>query len=879
MARQTLYRFSRVEKTDIDGDRVQVAFASEFLGKQRADAEEAALGIAKEGDSYIEILSMDEKDADLSRLNNRAAFIDEHKPHKHLGRVVKAVRSQDGICRAVLEFDNASKLSKTRKAQMLSGSRPGISFGYSHTSYIGKRTLESGETAHVFAWYGREITSTAIPMDDTVGLNRSAANEKPRCIGCGGEFNRTDLDEDYYCEDCADAATPADDERVHPGGHMRTSDFPTPNTAMKFRAKKEDEKTEISYNDLTQKVSQAADSDKRFKTKRENGDQFSNFYVQDVKQTADGDGESEWTAVIVGPEYKSYEVDFEYDGKTVTLGEATEVEWKGEWKPVERSVSEPAKLVRSDPEKSNAVDLPKFVTELTPEQKENMRILLAPDSAAGLAPEVEARIRTEEATKTRTAMETEIKTRSGTEQEKVKARRTEIRALCDEFVKDHGENWAGTEGHVYVVGERLRSLQTDFVEKAADLSVNDSELRGDFKEKARALFKDERAPREQKQAANLDASLASRCSLGNLLRSAARSGEQTPSWQPKDGAEKEAHDELNRTRGQFPEIRGWNPTGIMLPANMPCGFDSNRLRSLPRQNHILKRDSLANDYASAGALIAPDFRFPAIEFLYNQSSIMRAGPTMLGGLLGDVVLPRQEAPTTAQSVAEGAALAEYDQIFGQIRMTPHRVGSDQKYSRLSLLQISPDFEAMIMRDHMEVVALWIDQMVLNGSGANNQPLGLLNQVGIGKVIFGGAASTAYIKARLMKTAIRKANIIDPITFLTTSAGAGMLATTAKILAGVSTNASFLPIWDDSDATDGTMLGSRGIESQQIPNDILVALAARHVVVAQWGGLAITLNTLTYAKNDEYELTVNTYIDDALRHAQAVVASDSVASLS
>jgi HK97 family phage major capsid protein len=756
MARQTLYRFSRVEKTDIDGDRVQVAFASEFPGRQRADAEEAALGIAKEGDSYIEILSMEEKDADLSRLNNRAAFIDEHKSHKHLGRVVKAVRSQDRICRAVLEFDNASKLSKTRKAQMLSGSRPGISFGYSHTGYIGKRTLESGETAHVFAWSGHEITNTAIPMDDTVGLNRSAANENPRCIGCGGEFSRTDLDEDYYCEDCAAAATPADDGR---------------------------------------------------------------------------------------------------------------------------SVSEPEKLVRSDPEKSNAVDLPKFVTELTPEQKENMRILLAPDSAAGLAPEVESRIRTEEATKTRTAMEAEIKTRSGTEQEKVKARRTEIRSLCDEFVKDHGENWAGPEGHVYVVGERLRSLQTDFVEKAADLSVNDSELRGDFKEKARALFKDERAPREQKQAANLDASLASRCSLGNLLRSAARSGEQTPSWLPKDGAEKEAHDELNRTRGQFPEIRGWNPTGIMLPANMPCGFDSNRLRSLPRQNHILKRDSLANDYTSAGALIAPDFRFPAIEFLYNLSSIMRAGPTMLGGLLGDVVLPRQEAPTTAQSVAEGAALAEYDQIFGQIRMTPHRVGSDQRYSRLSLLQISPDFEAMIMRDHMEVVALWIDQMVLNGSGANNQPLGLLNQVGIGKVIFGGTASTAYIKARQMKTAIRKANIIDPITFLTTSVGAGMLATTAKILAGVATNASFLPIWDDSEATDGTMLGSRGIESQQIPNDILVALAARHIVVAQWGGLAITLNTLTYAKNDEYELTVNTYIDDALRHAQAVVASDSVASLS
>ena len=89
------------------------------------------------------------------------------------------------------------------------------------------------------------------------------------------------------------------------------------------------------------------------------------------------------------------------------------------------------------------------------------------------------------------------------------------------------------------------------------------------------------------------------------------------------------------------------------------------------------------------------------------------------------------------------------------------------------------------------------------------------------------------------------------------------------------------IWTDANETgDGLCIGRPAVDSQQVPNDILVALVGRHIVFAQWGGLAVVLDTLTRADQDEYKLSINTYIDVALRHAQAICRSaDSLATLS
>jgi len=71
-----------------------------------------------------------------------------------------------------------------------------------------------------------------------------------------------------------------------------------------------DAAAEISFSELVTLVSAAADSDKRFKSKRENGDVFSAFYVFDI--IFDQDEES-WKATL-------------YTGLTALIGK-----WNSSW--------------------------------------------------------------------------------------------------------------------------------------------------------------------------------------------------------------------------------------------------------------------------------------------------------------------------------------------------------------------------------------------------------------------------------------------------------------------------------------------------------------------------------------------------------------------
>ena len=294
-----------------------------------------------------------------------------------------------------------------------------------------------------------------------------------------------------------------------------------------------------------------------------------------------------------------------------------------------------------------------------------------------------------------------------------------------------------------------------------------------------------------------------------------------------------------------------------------------------------KRDALAGDYPTAGALVAPEFIFPTIELLRNMPALSRAGMTILSGVMGNLTLPRQVAPTVAQVLAEGAAANQYDQDFDQIKMVPHRLNTSQKYSRLALLQASPDFEALVMQDHMAVMALAIDELGLNGTGGGDQPLGIINQLGIGVVAFGGSAWTAYSNCVALETAIRKSNIYDPVSFITTSNARGTLRVTpAQLKTAVTISGTTNALWQTGEEGGETCIGRPAVDSQQVPNDILVALVGRHVVMAQWGGLAVVLDTISQANQDKYWLNINTYVDIALRHAQAVARSaDSVAQLS
>ena len=847
-----VHRYFRAKKEDFSDDNTfQVRMSSETPAEQRATAEHERLGIAKKGDKYVEVLSHEESDVDLSRFTgeNRAALLDEHNDNRHLGYIKTAALSKDKATRGVVVFDNESKLSKTRCKQVRSGSRPNFSLGYIHTRYLGTRALEDGRTAHVFAVKALELSNVAVPADETAQEGRSRAKEC-HCLRCGDIFDRAELNPDFVCPDCEDAETPAEEDAERKAGERL------------FRGKSEDKEFRISHSDLRQKTVLALDTDKRFKAKRDNGDMVSDFYHHDNHQVS-ADGKN-FQAIIASPAWrdsKYYAVDFTFDGKDVALGEATEVEPKQTFEAVERGVPFDARQFRATPPQ---VDSPKLATAAQPAPTQPTKNFMA-KTVAELNTEAPELV-----TEIRAAAEKDIQTRSAKVQEKITARNREITARANEFIKQHGPNFVGKPGEVTTVGERIRSFEQEAMTAAADMS--DSEVRMEFTRKADEIIRASRPAKDPVQAANLDKSVASRCSLGRIMREgikASDKNQRSACFIVADGAEAEADRELRKLADEFPGGAASLAEGIQLPWNMPSGVRGNT--AMPRMG----RDALASDFATAGALIAPQYEFPVIELLRNLPALTRAGMTMLSGLLGSpIVLPRQTSPTTAQSIAEGGALVQYDQTLDQIRLSAHRVGSSQNYSRLALLQTTPDFEAMVMSDHMAVIALKIDYLGLNGQGAGGEPLGVLNQL-IQSVTFGGSAANAFANAVKMETLIRAANVPGDVDYITTSAGRGMLKTVAKLLTGATTVAA-VPVWGDNDEVNGRPAW----DSQQVPGNVIVAGVWKNLVCAQWGGLAVVLDTISQASNDKYRLSINTYVDFALRHNQAFCRSaDAVNSLS
>ena len=107
------YRYAQVEANTADEKKrtLQVAFSSEFPVERTASARDEKLGIAKRGEEYLELLSHNAGDYDISALTAPGALVDEHDTRAHLGKVYHAEVSEDKKGRAGLEFDFASDLS------------------------------------------------------------------------------------------------------------------------------------------------------------------------------------------------------------------------------------------------------------------------------------------------------------------------------------------------------------------------------------------------------------------------------------------------------------------------------------------------------------------------------------------------------------------------------------------------------------------------------------------------------------------------------------------------------------------------------------------------------------------------------------------------
>ncbi|HWX49665.1 MAG TPA: phage major capsid protein [Roseomonas sp.] len=132
-----------------------------------------------------------------------------------------------------------------------------------------------------------------------------------------------------------------------------------------------------------------------------------------------------------------------------------------------------------------------------------------------------------------------------------------------------------------------------------------------------------------------------------------------------------------------------------------------------------------------------------IDRLRNTTRVRSLGATVLTGLTGNLSIPRRKASITAGWVAENTALPNSDPQFEAITLSPKHAGAISEWSRNMILQASPDVEQLARNDMAATLSELLDAAAISGTGANNQPTGILNTAGIGTVAMGtnGSAPT------------------------------------------------------------------------------------------------------------------------------------------
>lgn len=290
-----------------------------------------------------------------------------------------------------------------------------------------------------------------------------------------------------------------------------------------------------------------------------------------------------------------------------------------------------------------------------------------------------------------------------------------------------------------------------------------------------------------------------------------------------------------------------------------------------------QRDLTVGTATEGGNTVATDLMASAfIDLLRNQLALNQMGIRMMTDLVGNLAIPRQTGGATAFWVAENAAPTESQQSFGQVPLTPKTVAAFTDISRRLLLQSSIDVEAFVRMDLAMVLALAIDAAGVNGSGASNQPRGILNTAGIGAVV-GGTNGAALTYGHLvdLETQVAVANAdINNLGYLVNARTRGHMKKTVKFGSGTE-----MPIWDGgSEPVNGYRAGV----SNQVPGNLTKGTSSGNcsavifgnfsdLILGMWSGLDLLVNPYTGADAGTVRIHVYQDVDFAVRNAASFAA--------
>lgn len=321
---------------------------------------------------------------------------------------------------------------------------------------------------------------------------------------------------------------------------------------------------------------------------------------------------------------------------------------------------------------------------------------------------------------------------------------------------------------------------------------------------------------------------------------------------PLDGLERECNDELVKKLDR-------QPTGFFMPDEVAADRRSvrtNYAQSPADGGFTVGQDLLANEL---------------VTYLRNNAVVAQLGARTIGGLVGNVSIPRQLTGATAYWTDEGTAITQSSATFGQIVSRPRRIGTSVPYSKQFIAQTSLDAESFIVNDSDASIALDIDRVALRGIGGV-EPLGIANLATADRstsVTFGASPTWAKYLEFLSSVAASNAVLGAP-AYVASVAAAVKAMSTAKF-----TNTGF-PIWDnDMVGTFRARWTTQLLTSATPVANMVIFGDFSQVLLLEWAGRDVVVDPYAYKKEGNVEVTISRLMDVVIRRAKSfAISSDS-----
>ena len=242
-----------------------------------------------------------------------------------------------------------------------------------------------------------------------------------------------------------------------------------------------------------------------------------------------------------------------------------------------------------------------------------------------------------------------------------------------------------------------------------------------------------------------------------------------------------------------------------------------------------------------------------LEPLRAKNVLIQAGAKYLGGLTGDVQVPLMNGSNVSWE-GETAPAKDGAGTFSNVKLQPKRLTAYIDVSKQFLVQDSLDAENLIKQDIVNAINTKLESTILgNGEGSATMPQGIFY------VTDEPALISDFADICEMESAVEDTNVNGSCSYVMSNKAKAVLRSMIK---GTNNTGMIM----EHGEIDGTPV----YNTSNVINKGLAYGDFSNLVIAQWGGIDLTVDPYTKAADGQVRLVINCFFDAKVVRPEAIV---------